>query len=103
MAEHIQKDTWVEIYTIILDKGERAPQVPDDTQQVPLEMKIKGFLLHDAEIGEQVKISTSIGREFTGKLIEVNPEYSHNFGHPIPELMHIGRELRDILAKRANR
>lgn len=100
MTQHIPKDTWVEIYTIILQKGERAPQVPEDTQQVPLEMKIKGFLLHDAKIGEQVDIVTTIGRNFTGTLIEINPEYTHNFGHPIPELMHIGRELRDILAKR---
>jgi len=100
MAKHIQKDTWVEIHKIILEIGERAPQVPEDTQQVPLEMKIKGFLLHDAEVGEQVDIVTPVGRKFTGKLIEVNPEYTHNFGRPIPELMHIGRELRNILAER---
>jgi hypothetical protein len=100
MAETIEKDTWVEIYMIILQKGERAPQVPEDTQQVPLEMKVKGFLQHEAELGGQADIITPVGRKFTGRLIGVNPEYTHNFGHPIPELLHIGRELRDILAKR---
>lgn len=100
MAQHILKDTWVEIYTIILEKGQRAPQVPEDTQQVPLEMKVKGFLLEDAQLGDEAEVITPIGRKFNGKLIEVNPEYTHNFGHPIPELMHIGRELRGILQKR---
>ena len=100
MAQPIKKDTWVEIWQVILEKGERAPQVPDDTKQVPLEMKVKGFLLQDAALGEQVEIVTTIGRKFKGKLIEVNPEYTHRFGYPIPELMHIGSELRGILAKR---
>lgn len=100
MAQKIAKDTWVEIWKVILDKGKRAPQVPEDTQQVPLEMKIKGFLLRDAEIGSEVEIVSPIGRKFSGKLIEVNPEYTHNFGYPIPELMSIGREIREILAER---
>lgn len=100
MAQLIKKDTWVEIWQVILEKGDRAPQVPEDTKQVPLEMKVKGFLLQDTSLGEQAEIVTPIGRKFTGKLIEVNPEYTHNFGFPIPELMGIGRELRGILAKR---
>ena len=100
MAQLIKKDTWVEIWQVILEKGDRAPQVPEDTKQVPLEMKVKGFLLQDTILGEQAEIVTPTGRKITGKLIEVNPEYTHNFGFPIPELMRIGRELRGILAKR---
>jgi len=100
MNQPIKKGAWVEIWQVILDKGERAPQVPEDTQQVPLEMKVKGFLLQDSTIGAQAKIVSPIGRKFTGKLIEVNPEYTHNFGFPIPELMGIGKEIRGILAKR---
>lgn len=100
MAQPIKKDTWVEIWQVILEKGDRAPQVPEDTKQVPLEMKVKGFLLQDTMLGEQAEIVTPIGRKIIGKLIEVNPEYTHNFGFPIPELMGIGGELRTILAKR---
>jgi len=97
MTKSIKKGTWVEIHKIVLDKGERAPQVPDDTKQVPLEMKVKGFLTEDAIIGEEATIITPAGRTITGTFTEVNPAYTHQFGHPIAELLPIGRELREIL------
>lgn len=31
-------------------------------------------------------------------LIDINPKYTHNFGEPIPELMKVGIELRELLA-----
>ena len=97
MVEHTKKGTWVEIHKIVLEKGERAPQVPDDTKQVPLEMKVKGFLVEDAIMGEETTIMTPADRTFTGTLTEVNPAYTHQFGPPIPELLPIGKELRKIL------
>ena len=97
MAEQITKDTWVEIYRVILEKDERAPQVPEDTKQVPLEMRAKGFLTADSEIGQEAIILTPAGRTLSGRLTEVNPAYTHQFGSPIPELSTIGRELRNIL------
>jgi 2-amino-4-ketopentanoate thiolase alpha subunit len=51
MTERALKNTWVEIGAVVLQKDERAPNLPDDTKQVPLEMRVKGFLLHDAEKG----------------------------------------------------
>ena len=39
MAERIAKGTLVEIQRCLLQPGERAPQVPGDTRQVPLEMR----------------------------------------------------------------
>jgi hypothetical protein len=97
MIERIKKGTWVEIHKIILEKGARAPQVPDDTKQVPLEMKAKGFLVEDAIVGEETTILTPAGRTLTGTLTEVYPAYTHQFGPPIPELLPIGKELREIL------
>ncbi|MGR8952181.1 MAG: 2-amino-4-ketopentanoate thiolase, partial [Gammaproteobacteria bacterium] len=44
MTERIGKGVWVEIHDIVLEAGERAPQVPEDTAKVPLEMCVKGFL-----------------------------------------------------------
>ena len=58
---------------------------------------VKGFISHDANIGDQVTITTYAGRELTGKLIAVNPAYGHDFGRPVPELLTIGRELRTLL------
>jgi len=93
-----KKGDWVRIYNIILRPEERAPQVPEDTKKVSLEMWDKGFLLSDkAEIGDEVEVETYIGRKITGKLIEINPYYDHDFGKCVPELLYIGRQLRGIL------
>ena len=93
----IPAGTWVEIHAILLRPGERAPQVPDDTQRVPLEMRVKGFLITPAAIGETADIETLSGRRLRGKLVEVNPAYSHGFGAPIAELATIGGEVRALL------
>jgi len=100
MTELIEEDTWVEIQSIILSAGERAPQIPDDTQQVPLVMRAKGFLVEPAALGDEVEIMTPAGRRLRGKLVEVNPAYTHQFGAPIPELLAIGSEVRVMLRQR---
>jgi hypothetical protein len=100
MAERVAKGTWVEIHRIVLAPGERAPQVPQDTQSVPLEMRVKGFLVDPACLGEEAEIETPAGRRLRGKLVEVNPAYTHGFGPPIPELSVIGTEARAILRER---
>jgi hypothetical protein len=93
-----KKGDWVRVYNVVLKADERAPQVPDDTKKVPLEMWVKGFLVNDkAEIGDEVEITTYIGRKMKGRLIEINPYYSHDFGKCVPELLYIGRQLRGIL------
>lgn len=94
MAEHIAKGTWVEISRILLPAGERAPQVPEDTQRVPLEMRVKGFLTAPAELDASAEIVTPTGRHLSGTLCEVNPAYSHGFGPPIAELTAIAGEVR---------
>lgn len=100
MTARLPRDTWVEIHRIVLEQGQRAPQVPADTQQVPLEMTVKGFLLHEAAIGEEVRIRTAAGRTLTGTLTAVNPAYTHQYGPPIPELLPIGHEVRAILREK---
>jgi hypothetical protein len=97
MAELIARDTWVEIHQILLAAGDRAPQVPSDTQNVPLEMRVKGFLVEPALMGEEAEIITPAGRHLRGILAKANPAYTHGFGPPIPELSKIGVEVRDIL------
>ena len=100
MTELIGKGAWVEIHSIVLPAGERAPQVPEDTQQVPLEMRVKGFLVESASLGDEVEIVTTVDRHLRGTLIEANPAYTHQFGSPIPELSTIGGEVRAILRAR---
>ena len=100
MAEQIEKNSWVEIHRILLQSGERATQVPEDTKNVPLEMRAKGFLTKSCALGEEAEILTPSGRCLHGILNEANPAYSHGFGPPIPELLSIGMEVRAILRKR---
>src|SRR5690554_2595316 len=91
-----KKGDWVEIENILLPAGSRAPQVPVDTQNVPLLEWRKGFLLNDnANLGEDVEIETIIGRRLTGKLSDVNPKHKYDYGDPVKELIDIGIELRN--------
>ena len=93
----IKKGAWVRIHRILLTPGERAPQVPEDTRQVPLEMWVKGWLLADAEPGETVEIETAAGRREQGTLLQENHAYGHSFGDFIPELPAIDRQVREIV------
>lgn len=93
-----KRGDWVQIHNIVLTPEERAPQVPEDTKSVPLEMWVKGFLLEEeAEIGSEVEIKTITGRITRGKMIAINPYYDHNYGKFVPELIQIGLQVREIL------
>ena len=91
---------WVRIYNIVLEVGERSTDIPEDTQNVPLEMWDKGFLLdEEAKIGDKVKVETYIGRTVEGTLLEINPFWDHDFGKAVPELLYIGRQARELLSE----
>ena len=88
----IQKGTWVEIEQVILRPEERAPSLPEDTRQTPYVLRVSGFLVEEAEVGQEARIRTMIGRELSGVLKVVNPSYNHSFGTTVPELLSIGTE-----------
>lgn len=102
MTERIAAGRWVEIEQMVLKPAERAPQVPADTACVPLKLRTKGWLMAHADLGEQVEISTVIGRRLQGTLIRVDPAYTHDFGRPVAELLPVGSELRALLAGEPN-
>lgn len=93
----IKKGEWVRIHKILLKPEERTGKLPEDTKKVPLEMWTKGYLLHDANIGDEVEIESVNGRHETGTLIELNPYYRHNFGKCVPELLKIDEQVRKIV------
>jgi hypothetical protein len=97
MTAKAEEGTWVELHSVVLLPGKRAPQVPDDTQQVPLELKVKGILLHSASIGQEAEILTASGRRVVGTILAINPEYDHGFGSAVAELITVGAELREML------
>lgn len=85
----IKKGTWVRIESVVLTPDERADNIPEETKQVPLKMWLKGRLLKNSNIGEEVDIFTKTGRFVTGILDEVHPTYSHNYGDFVPEILMI--------------
>ncbi len=92
-----KKGEWVRIHKIILKAEERTGKLPADTQKVPLEMWTKGYLLADAEIGDEVEIESVNGRRETGTLIEEEPYYTHDYGKCVPELLAIDKQVREIV------
>lgn len=92
-----KKGDWVKVHNIVLSPSERAPQVPDDTKKVPLELWVKGFASVDGNIGEEIEVETITGRKVNGNVVEINPTFTHSFGNCIPELLQIGLDLKKIL------
>lgn len=98
MSPDVKKGDWVQIFRVVLEPSQRAPQVPEDTRKVPLTLLVKGFLIEDANLGDEVTITTVIGRTISGKLVAVNPEYGHSFGAPPSKFMSIGGTLKEIVS-----
>lgn len=92
-----KKGDWVQIENIVLPAGQRAPQVPEDTQKCDLKLWVKGILQQDAEIGDEVEIKTVTGRVTKGVLCEVNPRYIHDYGEFQPELLKVELQLKELL------
>jgi len=86
---------WVMIHRVVLPAGRRAPGLPAETQAVPLEMRVKGILTGSpARLGDEVTVRTPAGRTVEGTLIAETPPFTHDFGGPVPELAHVGPDLR---------
>ncbi|MDO5296490.1 MAG: 2-amino-4-oxopentanoate thiolase subunit OrtA [bacterium] len=92
------KGDWVRLHIVAMKPEERTGHLPEDTKGVPLEMWVKGFLQNDsAACGDEVQVKTRTGRLVKGTLTEINPSYSHSFGQTIPELLHIGPQVREMV------
>ena len=93
-----KKNDWVRIHRVVLAADQRTGKLPDDTKQVPLEMWVKGYLQNEsAALGDEVEVKTVVGRAEHGKLIEVNPCYTLNYGEFVPEIQEIDSRLRGKL------
>ncbi len=96
-AEGGRAGDWAELRLLVLAPADRASTLPEDTARLPLEARVKGFLLADAAFGAPAAVETVLGRAVEGRLDAVLPEIPHSFGRPVPELKPIGQELRAIL------
>jgi len=97
MTQKAERGSYVQIHRVELVPGERSSNLPEDTKLVPFELRVMGFLDHDAKVGDEVTITTPIGRKQCGTLEAVNPPYEFGFGEPVPELIGLGPQLRRLL------
>ena len=89
---------WVEVERVLLEPADRSKNLPPETAEKPLRMWIKGFAQAAGTMGDAMIIETMTGRLVEGTLSAINPGYFHTFGKPIPELAHVGVDLRARLA-----
>jgi hypothetical protein len=88
----IPKGTWVEVERTLLSAGRRLPgRAVEPAQPTAYTVRVSGFLVEDADLGQQVRIRTITGKVHVGKLRIQSPSYGHSFGHTVPELLKVGR------------
>ena len=88
----IPKGTWVEVERSLFCSDRTVASRPLDPAKVPSYLlRVSGFLLEEAELGQEVRIRTIFGKIHAGKLRIQSPSYGHSFGHTVPELMRPGR------------
>jgi hypothetical protein len=88
----IPEGTWVEVERTIPVGNRRLPVNPFDPARTSAHtVRVSGFLLEPAELGQQVRIRTITGKVHVGKLRIQSPSYGHSFGHTVPELLRVGR------------
>lgn len=92
-----KKGDWVQVENIVLTAGNRAPQVPEDTQNCDLKLWVKGIAQHDGALGENMEVITATGRKTTGVLVDINPRYTHDYGDFQPELLKVEMQLKEIM------
>lgn len=100
MSQRARTGDWVQVENTVLSPGERAPGVPEETQAVPLKMRVKGFALGEGNLGDEIEIQTIIGRKTRGRLVDLDPAYQHTFGKPVKELLTVGPEVRKLIRQR---
>lgn len=86
----IPAGTWVEVERVLLEPEQRSSALPEETHSKPYVLKVSGFLVADASVGDEAVVRSLIGHEHRGTLTVVNPSYAHTFGTTVPELLHIG-------------
>jgi len=95
----VDKGTWVMVERVVLKAAQRADNLPEDTRKTDLRLWVKGYLTHQAEIGEEATVVTLCGRSESGTLAEINPSYAVDYGSYAAELNIAGQQVKEALRK----
>jgi hypothetical protein len=83
----IPKGTWVEVERNLSGAAQRLQPWPFDAgRPSPAVLRVAGFLMEDAELGQSVRVRTVNGRIYVGQVRIQNPGYGYSFAHAAPEL-----------------
>jgi hypothetical protein len=92
-----EKGAWARIKKTVLESGQRADRLPEETRRVPFVMWVKGSLVEAGGVGDTVTVLTKSGRLESGELVEIDPVYELNYGGYVEQLRGIGDGAREIL------
>lgn len=98
-AQVLPAGSWVEVERILLEPEQRAAGLPPETADKPYVLRLNGFLTAEARIGDDVTVTSLIGHEHEGRLVDASPGYDHTFGPSMPELLRIGLHESSAAAK----
>lgn len=93
----IKAGSFVRIHQVVLEAKDRTSSIPEETASTDLRMWTKGFLNSDANIGDEVEVTTLSGRVETGTLVACNHMYEVNYGDYVEEILPIGVYLKEKL------
>ncbi|MCL2608885.1 MAG: 2-amino-4-oxopentanoate thiolase subunit OrtA [Treponema sp.] len=93
-----EKGQWVRIKRLVLESGQRADKLPEETGRVPFTVWVTGRLVSGAALGEEATVMTKTGRLEQGELLEVEPVYRLDYGRYVPQIAGIGEQAWAILA-----
>lgn len=89
-------DRWTEVQWTVLDTSDRSANLPPETRTTPYVARVRG-LAPDPRVGAKTELTTVVGRRVSGVVTELDPGYSHSFGRPLPEWVHMRESIRHLL------
>lgn len=94
-----QRDpTWVEVEWTFLAPSQRSGRIPEETRAVPYKVRARGTVEGAAYVGEEVTVTLVTGRDVHGRIVAVNPGYTHTFGPRLSVLTQVQESIRQDLA-----
>lgn len=90
--------TWVEVEWTFLGPSERSAHIPEETRRVPYMARARGVVEGAAFFGQETTVTLVTGRVVRGRIVAVNPGYTHTFGLRLPALTEVQESIRRALA-----
>jgi hypothetical protein len=89
---------WVEVEWTFLTPPERSAHIPAETRAVPYKVRARGTVEGTASFGQEAIVTLVTGRLVHGRIVAVNPGYTHTFGLRLPVLTQVQESIRRALA-----